>query len=208
MTITLYFAPFTRATRPRWLLEELGVPYDLVTVDLAAGAQRDEAYLRDVHPLGKVPALKEDGPDGNVIIESTAIVATLADRHLDKGLAPAPSDPARAQYLQWLFYGAVTLEPVVVRAAGRVRVEPPPSPEEKARLHAIDVDDFHAVAVILERTLTGQDWLLSSGFSAADVVVGAVAIWANSLKLCEDLPAVKAWVARCKARPAFRISMK
>ena len=73
----LYFAPRTRATRARWLLEELGVPYELVKLDLARQENTTPAYLA-VHPLGEVPALV----DGEVtLLESLAICLHLADRY-------------------------------------------------------------------------------------------------------------------------------
>lgn len=195
MAITLYFAPFTRATRPRWLLEELGVPYELVVVDTAAGEHKSEAYVRDIHPLGKLPALTIDGI---TLFESAAIITLLADRHLDKGLAPAVDSPERAPYLQWLFYAMTTVEPAVVAAAGH-----------KGDAEALERDQhrFDEAAGPLARALEGREWLLSTGFSAADVVVGAVLIWAASLKLVQQ-PALIAYVDRCKARPLWRKTLK
>jgi glutathione S-transferase len=120
--IKLYYAPNTRATRPRWMLEELSVPYELVKLDLQKGENRAPAYLA-VHPLGQVPALE----DGAVrVFESAAIVAWLADRYAAKGLAPALDAPERAANLQWLFFGAVTLEPQIARYANATA-----GPEEK-----------------------------------------------------------------------------
>ncbi len=195
MTISLYFAPFTRATRPRWLLEELGVPYELVVVDLAAGEHKGEAFRRDVHPLGKVPALVIDGV---TMFESTAIVAVIADRHLDKGFAPAIESSERPAYLQWLFYAMTTLEPEVVNAAAH-----------KGDADALkrDQHQINDAAEPLSQALALRDWLLPSGFSAADIVAGSVLIWAASLKLVQQ-PALLAYVERCKARPAWRTSLK
>ena len=79
----LYFAPRTRAVRARWLLEELGVPYELIKLDLARQENTTPAYLA-VHPLGEVPALV----DGDVtLLESLAICLHLADRFPEKHLA-------------------------------------------------------------------------------------------------------------------------
>ena len=103
MDIELYHTPQTRSSRPRWLLEELGTPYRLRSVDLFGG-ERNPA-----HPLGSVPAINIDG---ETLIESGAICHWLADRFLDKGLAPAMDDPRRARYEQWMFFVPATLEPV------------------------------------------------------------------------------------------------
>src|SRR5882672_4547196 len=107
----LYFAPRTRSTRPRWMLEELGVPYELIAVDLAAKENREPGYLH-VHPLGQVPALV----DGDVtVFESIAICMYLADRCPGRSLAPAASSPLRGQYYQWLLFCASTIEPAIGR---------------------------------------------------------------------------------------------
>src|SRR5579859_6645904 len=96
----LYFAPGTRATRPRWMLEELGIPYEIVTVDLEAKENREPGYLR-IHPLGRVPVLVDDEV---TVFESIAICMYLAERHSERGLAPPVSSPLRAQYYQWLLF--------------------------------------------------------------------------------------------------------
>ena len=87
----LYYAPHTRASRPRWLLEELGVPYELVRVDVAHQENRQAPYLL-INPLGHVPALV----DGDMtIIESAAICMYLADKFPEKKMAPAVGSPPR-----------------------------------------------------------------------------------------------------------------
>ena len=85
MSLTLYYQPNTRAGRPRWLLEELGVPYEL---------DRSDAY-RTLHPLAKVPALRDDDM---VMFESVAICIYLADKFADQGLAPPLDSPLRGPY--------------------------------------------------------------------------------------------------------------
>src|SRR5512143_2861365 len=106
-SMKLYFTPRTRATRPRWLLEELGVPYELVRVDLEAGQNRTADYLA-LHPLAQVPVLVDDD---QVLIESAAICMHLGDRFPAARLAPAVGSRLRGPYLQWMFYCAATLEP-------------------------------------------------------------------------------------------------
>ena len=109
MSITLYFAPGTRATRIAFLLEELGVPWHKVTLDLAQREHKAPAYLA-INPNGVVPALK----DGDtVIFESVAIALYLADRYTQKGLAPPPDSPLRGRYLSWMVWSMTTLEPPI-----------------------------------------------------------------------------------------------
>ena len=107
----LYYAPQTRAGRPRWLLEELGVPYEIVPVDLAQGEHKKPEYMK-IHPHGAVPALA----DGDLVLfESAAICMYLADKYPEKKLAPAVGTPARGLYYQWMIYTMATLEPPVVQ---------------------------------------------------------------------------------------------
>ena len=104
--LKLFYIPNTRASRVRWMLEELGAPYELARIDWDTADS--EQYRREVHPLGAVPAL-QDG--AQLIIESAAIIAYLADKFSDKGLAPPPGE--RGAYYQWIVYAMATLEPLV-----------------------------------------------------------------------------------------------
>ena len=92
----LYYAPQTRATRPRWMLEEIGAPYELVRLQLSKGEHKQPEYLK-IHPHGAVPAYS----DGEVtMFESAAICAYLADKFPDKRLAPPLGSPQRGLYYQ------------------------------------------------------------------------------------------------------------
>jgi glutathione S-transferase len=87
--ITLYFAPASRSFTPRWLLEEIGVPYSIKTIDLRRNEHKAPDYLR-INPMGKVPALT----DGAVTVsENPAICIYLADRYSLGTLAPPLDDP-------------------------------------------------------------------------------------------------------------------
>lgn len=193
----LFFNKNTRSTRPRWLIEELGVPCEIVPVDLQRGEHKSPAHLR-VHPLGKVPALEDD--DGTVLIESAAICLHLADKFADRGLAPAPGTPTRGRYFQWMVYAVATLEGPVAEVGAEARK---PEAERNPTTLAEARARFAAVAAPLEATLVDGPWLLGESFSAADVVVGSICAWARSLGLLEGFPALAAYTARCVARPAF-----
>jgi len=189
----LYFAPRTRATRPRWMLEELGVPYEIVTVDLASKENREPGYLR-VHPLGEVPALV----DGDVtVFESIAICMYLADRYSERGLAPPVSSPLRAPYYQWLLFCASTIEPAIGRSAqhGGDVAE---AEREKARARFADA------AEVLTRALAAREHMLGTPFSTADVIVGSNLNWARRVGLLEGRDVLSGYVDRLLARPAAR----
>jgi len=197
--LKLYYVPRTRSTRPRWMLEELGVPYELHRVDLAAGEHRSAEYLERIQPLGRVPALT----DGDVtLFESAAIVMYLADRHPEKALAPPPDSPVRGAYYQWILYTVTELEPHcqthwnhTVRLPEAERV-----PEQAARARAA----FNANLPPLERALSdGREYLLGD-FSAADVVIGWVAGWAFLSQMVDSAPSLQAWSKRCSLRPASK----
>src|SRR5262249_9859117 len=106
----LYYASQTRAGRPRWLLEEIGTPYEMVRLSLQNGDNRRPEYLA-INPNGTVPALA----DGDLVLfESAAICQYLADKFPDKRLAPPIGTPARGLYYQWIHYAMSGLEPAAV----------------------------------------------------------------------------------------------
>jgi len=193
----LYYAPRTRATRPRWLLEELGVPYELVRVDMRSKEHKSPDHLAR-HPHGAVPVLE----DGEVTcFESGAIVAFLADKFLDRGLAPEHGTVARAIYYQWLFYAANEVEPPILEHSMHTRV----LPEDKRRpdAAAAALDRLARVTRTLEATLAERLFLLGDTFSAADVLLGSMVIWGKATGLFAESPHLGAYADGLKARPAY-----
>lgn len=189
---------FTRDCRPRWLLEELGMAYDLVNIDIFAGEGRSPAYLAK-NPLGKVPFL-EDGDAA--IFESGAIVAYLADRYGIPRLAPELTSPRRAEYMQWMFYAPVTLDSPATRIfANRVLFPGKEGAEERAQQAA---KEFDAPAKVLEQALVGRAHLLGDAFSAADIMVGSALVWVDRGQGLGGYPALKGYLERLSARPAFQ----
>lgn len=194
----LYFNRFTRSTRPRWLLEELGVPYELVTVDIMALGHRSPEYLK-VHPLGLLPALEDEGQN---FFESAALCLYLADRFPERGLAPPLGTLARGPYFQWTVYSVVTLEPPLY-AHFRERRKPAADPT----LLTEQRDSFAAALKPFEDYIGGREFILDR-ISAADVMMGSVLAWAKFETLIEGFPAVQDYVARLSARPAFQRARK
>jgi glutathione S-transferase len=193
----LYFARRTRATRPRWLLEELGVPYEKINLELSKGEHKSPEYLA-VHPLGVVPALV----DGEVtLFESVAICLYLADKYLDRGLAPAHGTPARAQYYQWMVFAAATLEPAVADYSAHTSYLPEaerrPAVAEAARAR------FVAAAEVVSGALGARSTLVGERFTAADVIVGSILLWAGSMGLLAQHPTLEAYTKTLRARPAW-----
>ncbi len=199
----LHHAPQTRSGRPRWLLEELGVPYEIVPVNITDPAFPGPDYLK-LHPLGRVPVLEDD--DGTVIFESAAICAHLADKHLDKGLAPPPGTPERARYFQWLFFATTELEvPCIdIFESTLNALAPDAADAQKAGERARK--DWNAAAAVLEAAIKGNEGLLGARFSAADVVIGSILVWGKFMGLLEGFPELQAYVKRLGARPANKRS--
>ena len=108
--ITFYTNPQSRGRIVHWLLEELGVPYDMKILDFEKGDHKKPDYLK-INPMGKVPAIVHRGV---VVTEAAAICTYLADAYPKAGLAPALDDPRRGTYLRWLFFGAGCIEPAIV----------------------------------------------------------------------------------------------
>jgi glutathione S-transferase len=193
----LYYVPRTRATRPRWVLEELGIPYELVRLDPARGETRTPQHLAR-QPLGHVPVL-EDGD--RRIFESGAICLHLADRFPEKGLLPPPGSVERGLVYQWVLFAATELEPPLVTLAAEAK-----KPEEKRDAAAVaDARArFHQAVAALEPLLAGRTWLLGDNFTVADVLVGSVLAWGRAAKALGGLPAVEAYLGRLRARPAWQ----
>lgn len=189
--LALYYYPGTRATRARWILEELGVDYEPVLVNLTKGAQREPGY-RMIHPLGQVPALKHGD---SVVYESLGICLYLADRFPDSKLAPELADPDRPTYCQWMAFSMGAVEPglLAVRRAKH-------HPDELGEVER----DFQRIVDVLDGALAGKAFLLGGHISAADIMNGSMMTWARSLDLIPSGSQVEQWVQRLTERPGYR----
>ncbi|QSQ11351.1 glutathione S-transferase family protein [Myxococcus landrumensis] len=198
----LYFAQNTRATRPRWLLEELGVPYELVPVDVHQREHKTPEYLR-IHPMGSMPALEDDG---HAIFESAAILLHVADKFPEKGFAPAAGTVERAEYYQWMMFCMATMEPPLSAYSAHSRFLPEvdrvPGEAERGKKRFTDI------AKMLEEKLQGRSYIVGERFTAADVVMASILNWGAGMGLLEDFPALRAYVARQISRPAARRALQ
>jgi glutathione S-transferase len=194
----LYYARMTRATRPRWMLEEIGEPYEIVRLDLSKGEHKKPEYLK-IHPHGAVPALV----DGDLaLFESAAICAYLADKFAAKGFAPAIGTPERGLYYQWLVYSMATMEPPVLKVFLNTRM----LPEAERSPAAVEEGktQWARVARTLDTALAGKQFIVGDRLTAADVMVASIAGWARVLGLVDGFPVLQQYLARMAERPAFR----
>ena len=178
--------------RPRWLLEELGVPYDIVRMERA---DTKSPEYRAIHPLGKVPALVEDGV---TLIESAALCLHLADKYGGGMLAPAPGSSERALYYQWILFAAASVEPHLSRFMLLRTAEGDAAQVEREGQAARE--DL----AVIESALDGHEFIVGDRFTAADVVVAWACSWAKTLGLTETLPRCDAYAKRLLGRPAAK----
>jgi glutathione S-transferase len=191
-TLTLYHAIPSRSSIARWMLEEVGQPYELHLLDLKSGEQREPAY-RAVNPMGKVPALRHGDA---VVTEAAAICTYLADAFPQAGLNVPVGDPRRGVYLKWLFFGPGCVEPAVTDRAFP-RKEPP-------QAGTLGYGDYDTVMDVLAQAVAKGPYLMGNQFTAADVVIGANLRWGMMFKLIPDRPEFSAYVGRLAGRPALQ----
>ncbi|MAP94840.1 MAG: glutathione S-transferase [Ponticaulis sp.] len=187
-----------RGVRVAWLLEEMGIPYELRSVDLLNDLEKDTEFLT-VNPGGFIPALI----DGDVtMVESVAIMQYIIARYGPTGLAPDPSDPAFATYLQFLHLGEAGLATLVnVTVATRI-LAPPDEQENFGSQHAIR--SFRNRMKLVKRQLETSLFIAGDKFTAADISVSyALALAKRGAGLPLGEPETS-YLKRMEARPAFQ----
>jgi len=169
--IVLHHAPSTAAMAPHILLEELGVPFELRPVDLAARTHKAPDYLR-LNPNGTVPVLVVDAAPGGPLVlwESAAICLHLADMHPSAGLAPLPGTPARAQFYKWLMWLTNTLQAALISYFYPERWVAEEHAAAAAEVKARAEARAGALVDLLEAELArdGRPWLLGAEWTAVD----------------------------------------
>lgn len=189
MALTFYTNPMSRGQIVRWMLEEVGEPYEQVLLDYGSTMKAAE-YLA-INPMGKVPAIVHDG---RVVTECAAICAYLADAFPEKGLAPPTRD--RADYYRWLFFAAGPVEQAVIDKAMGFTV-----PEDKKAMAGYG--NFEAAMDGLEAAVAGRTYVAGDRFSAADVYLGSQVGWGLQFGSIEKRPAFEAYWAGLSERPAY-----
>jgi glutathione S-transferase len=188
-SLTFYTNPMSRGQIARWMLEEVGQPYEQVVLDYGTTMKAPE-YLA-INPMGKVPAIKH----GNTVVtEVAAICAYLADAFPEAGLAPPPAD--RGDYYRWLFFAAGPIEAAVTNNSLGVVVPP-----EKSMMAGYGTYD--TAINVLEAAVANKRYVASDRFSAADVYVGSQIGWGLAFKWLEPRPAFLAYWDGLSKRPAY-----
>lgn len=207
--ISLYGCYRSRATRPLWALFETGLPFEHIPIVQAyrlADATAADAPLNTaspgflaVNPMGQIPAMV----DGDLTLtESLAITLHIA-RRAGGPLAPA-TDAEAALMEQWALFAISSVEGPALEIAFAAADKAANGPEAQAII-AVSAEKLRRPFARLEHDLQGKDWLMAGRFTAADIVVEECVRYAQGhAVLFDEFPNLKAWVARCQARPAFQ----
>jgi glutathione S-transferase len=197
--IVLHHLNNSRSQRIVWLLEELGLPYELRLHERNAQTQLAPPSLQAVSPVGKAPVI-EDGD--TVVLESGAIVDYLLRRHGKGRLQPDPASAEYDSYVQWLHYaeGSAMLPLMLNLYVSRLK-------EAGAPLQArIDSELANHLGYI-DRSLAGKQYIMGDDFSGADVQLSFIGEMAARQGRAAAYPHLSEWLERLHARPAFRASV-
>jgi glutathione S-transferase len=207
--ITLYGVYRSRASRPLWLLHELGI--DFTHVPIIQAYRLDDPNAADapphtataaflaINPQGQIPAFVE----GDLVLtESLAISRHIARRH---GGALGPQTDAEAALTdQWTLFAATGIETPALEILYTMADGGDKTPEGQAAI-AINAEKLRRPLGRLEVALQGRDWLVGGRFTVADIHVAECLRYAQGHPtLLSEFPTVKAWIERAQARPAFK----
>lgn len=198
--LTVHHLNNSRSQRIIWLLEELGVAYDIEFYSRDEKTQRAPESLRDIHPLGMAPVVTVDE---KVIAESGAVIDFLVRNYANGQLSPPPNSAAYDDYIFWLHYAEGTavspfLTMMTLNALG----------EAANAAHSTMQREAKRQLAFIEQSLFGQDYILAHGFSAADVQLLFVLEFAKSLGVTDKYRAIEKYIARNQARPAYKRALE
>lgn len=184
--LTFYTHPMSRGRTIRWMLEEVGQPYETVILDYATTMKAPD-YLA-LNPMGKVPTVVHDG---HVVTEVAAIITYLAETFPEAGLQGSD----RAAFLRWMFFAAGPLEQAIVNRALGVEVSAKQS-------GFVGYGSYDRVVGTLDGLLSSHTWLAGDAFSAVDLYLGAQVGYALHFGSLPARPSFTAYWDRMKDRPA------
>ncbi len=189
--IIFHHAPMSRSNIVSWMLEELGVPYEVRAISLERNDQKKPDYLA-LNPMGKVPAIEHQGV---IITEAAAICAYLADEFPAARLSPHVGDARRGPYLKWLFFGPGCLEQAIIDRMHNRALAP---------ARASSYGDYDTVMDTIASAVGTGPFLIGEQFTAADVVIGSGLQWGTFMKAVPQRPEFAAYLGRLQQRPALQ----
>ena len=187
--LTFYTNPQSRGRIVRWMLEEVGEPYE--TQIIGYDQMKSDSYLA-VNPMGKVPAINHRG---HVITECAAICAYLADVYPEASLSPR--DDEKADYYRWMFYAAGPVEQAFTNNFAGFKVEP-----ERERMFGYG--NYDRVVAILDELFSLHDYVCGDRFTAADVYVGSQIMFPMQFGMLPERDSFSGYRDRLQAREAYK----
>ena len=193
--LTLHHLNNSRSQKIVWLLEELELPYELVSYQRDPVTLMGPPALKALHPLGKSPVLDDDR---RLLSESGAITQYILDRYAGGRLAPDPAGPDRIRFLECLYFAvSAGMNPIMLKVYARA-FELLETPLDTAASAELEV-----ALTFIERNLGDGPWLFGELFTAADIQMSFIPELARAVGGFGDLPRISAWQARLYARPGF-----
>jgi len=188
--LVFYTHPMSRGRIVRWMLEEIGRPYQTKILEFGHSMKGPD-YLA-INPMGKVPSIRHRD---TVVTEAAAICAYLADVFPEAGLAPPPGSPGRGAYYRWFFFAAGPLEAATTDNALGLEV-----PVEREMM--VGYGNLERTLAALEGELYRTEYIAGDRFSAVDVYAGSLIGWGMAFKGIDKRPAFERYWALISARPA------
>ena len=195
--IRLHHIPASRSFRVLWLLTEMGLDCEIGAYAITDGSLRAPEFLAK-SPAGRVPALDIDGL---TLFESGAIVEYLCETRPGPGLGRLAGDPERSQFLEWLHFAETQAHLIANLNLQHLFLKD--ASHASPTVMKIETSRLAGTLKAMEKRLQGQDWLLASGFSAVDIMMGYNLFTAGYFVRLEAFPALQAYRARIEARPAY-----
>lgn len=188
--LTLYTNPMSRGRIARWMLEEIGQPYQVQLLNY--GAQMNTPEYLALNPMAKIPTLTHGDA---IVTECAAICAYLADAFPQAGLAPQPSSPDRAAYYRWMFFAAGPIESAMLHKALGIEI-----PDDKRG--TVGYGDMGRVLTTIEHAVRNTPYLCGKQFTAADVYFGSQIGWGLKFGTLPSSDVLQKYWARLEERPA------
>ena len=201
MSLRIYGTAASRAARPLWVAQELGLEYEHIALPYLGGATRTPEFLQ-VNPNGRIPVVDDDGV---LVWESMACSMYLAERFLGEGdlSLAAQTHAERAEILRWTFWVVTECEKDALQFLMHARLMPPE--RRKPQLAEESLRHLAGPMRILDRHLQDRPWLAGQRFTVADICVASVMAWAEGAsELMAQCPQVSDWLQGCLARPAYQ----
>jgi glutathione S-transferase len=188
-SLTFYTNPMSRGQITRWMLEEVGAPYEEVILDYGTTMKAD-AYLA-INPMGKVPAIVHQG---RVVTEGAAICAYLAEAFPEAAVAPTAEE--RADYYRWLFFAAGPVEAAIIDHSRGIEVDAKQSA-------MVGYGNYDRVVDVIENVVRSRPYIAGDRFTAADVYFGSQVIWGTQFGTLPKREGFMPYVERLTARKAY-----